>query len=81
MAQKRVQKLCEKVSDCGEALKKGLRDVLMESSGNGETRDRLKLVRMREDLHHDLCGFAGGHTIVHEIRRGEIHKVVVSKEN
>jgi hypothetical protein len=53
----------------------------MESSCNGETRDRLKLVRMCEDLHHDLCSFTRSNTIVHEIRRGEIHEVVVRKEN
>lgn len=53
----------------------------MESGGNGQTHHRLELVRVGKDLHHDLGSLSGGHLIVHEVGRGQIHKVIIGEED
>lgn len=53
----------------------------MESSSNSKTWNRLEFVWVGEDLHHDLCSLGGGHFVDHHVGRGEVHEVVVCKED
>jgi len=56
-------------------------DVLVECSGDRETRYRAEFMWFGEYRHHNFGGFVCTRMVVHEVARGEVHQVVIGKED